>query len=303
MAIMSNDIMYSNRGENEWRSPSAIALQNRFHNKADDLFSLGKMQKRLCTWMKEKTDFSASDVNDISRFLLSSEYEFARMLLRSRAESLGEIKKDVDDLYPNDNPLQLLYEKRENLIDELLKINFVSKWGNAIAEDDSWQIFARHMPWHDDYSRESIRRFFRLIGKIGIITDVLCQKASDYGINVDYSQFDEFVREQEVARLTDERLANAIEACAEHINSHADWAVVYLVFRQYYGWNDGMEEFQRRINALKFTKKLVECKDVGKSINSKKGGWMNDRIEKWPSNKQKKFAEVFIKAINSELSK
>ena len=282
MAIMSNDIMYSNRGENEWRSPSAIALQNRFHNKADDLFSLGKMQKRLCTWMKEKTDFSASDVNDISRFLLSSEYEFARMLLRSRAEALGEIKKDVDDLYPNDNPLQLLYEKRENLIDELLKINFVSKWGNAIAEDDSWQIFARHMPWHDDYSRESIRRFFRLIGKIGIITDVLCQKASDYGINVDYSQFDEFVHEQEVARLTDERLANAIEACAEHINSHADWAVVYLVLRQYYGWNDGMEEFQRRINALKFTKKLVECKDVGKSINSKKGGWMNERIEKWP---------------------
>ena len=91
--------MYSNRGENEWRSPSAIALQHRFHNKADDLFSLGKMQKRLCTWMKEKTDFSASDVNDISRFLLSSEYEFARMLLRSRAESLGEIKKDVETVF------------------------------------------------------------------------------------------------------------------------------------------------------------------------------------------------------------
>jgi hypothetical protein len=303
MAIMSNNIMYSNRGENEWRSPSAIALQNRFHNKADDLFSLGKLHKRLCVWMKEKMEIYASQVHDISRFLLSPEYEFARMILRSRAESLGEIKKDVNDLYPNDNPLQLLYEKRENLIDELLKINFVSKWGNAIAEDDSWQIFARHMPWHDDYSRESIRLFFRLIGKIGIMTDVLCQKASDYGLIIDYSQFDEFVREQKIADLTDERLTNAIEACAEHINSHADWAVVYLVLRQYYKKKDGMEEFQRRINALKFTKKLVECKDVGKSINSKKGGWMNDHIEKWPSNKQKKFAEAFTKAIESELSK
>ena len=283
------------------RTPIAIDNSLVLHNDADRLFSLCGLYRRLSRWIEENTSLYVSDISRLSALMASPLYEFSHRLLRARHYATEDITSVVGNLFSDENPLQTLYDSRECLIDELQSISFAIWWPRVFEGNDNWQVFAKRMPWNNDRVTDDIRRFCQIVAEIGIMTDVLCGKAADYGMDVDYSRYDDFVRRQKNSRLDDGRLVRAIETSAIHLTSYSAWAVVYQVLFQEYGWDSEMAKFERRINGLEFHKNLKECKDIGKTLNN--NPWMKDHIDDWPESKQKAFAQALRRAIEEELTR
>lgn len=282
------------------RSPIAVENSLVLHKDADRLFSLSGLYRRLARWIENKISQYSGDISSLSAFMTTPKYEFSRRLLCARHLSIGEVTGVVNNLFSDENPLQTLYDRRESLIDELQSIPFAILWPHVFDGNDNWQVFVKRMPWNYDCVTDDIRRFCRIVAEISIMTDILRGKAADYGLDIDYSRYDDFVRHQKNIRLDDERLVRAIEACATYLTSFSAWAVVYRVLSEY-GRDSNMAEFERRINGLEFHKKLKDCKDVRETL--KNNPWMKKSIDDWPENKQKSFAQAFRDAIEEELSK
>lgn len=300
MTSMHNKQRQGFQREGDAWSPIAINNSLAFYNDADRLFSLSGLYRRLARWIEDSTKLYSGDVSSLSAFMATPEYEFSYRLLCARHFAMEKVKEVVDNPFSDENLLQTLYDHRERLIDELQLISFAILWPQVIYRKDEWQVLVKRMPWNNDNEKNNIRIFFQIVGEIAVITDVLNKKASDYGLDIDYSRYDDFVRRQKNNRLDKERLAKAIEACAHHIINHSDWAVVYRVLCQSYGWDCNMATFERRIKELKFHKELKKCKDVGKTLNN--NSWMTHTIEDWEDGKKKTFAQDFIDALEKELA-
>ena len=81
--------------------------------------------------------------------------------------------------------------------------------------------------------------------------------------------------------LNEERLARAVEATQSFFWAQSAWAVVYCVCRDHLRMGDNMSEFERMVEELPFTKKVVECPagTVQRTISNNE--YMKYSIHRW----------------------
>ena len=97
-----------------------------------------------------------------------------------------------------------------------------------------------------------------------------------------------------------ERLARAIEGVQSFFWAQSAWAVVYCVCRDHLEMTDNMSEFERMVEALHFTKKVVECPEgtVRKAVM--RNEFMNYPLHRWPEGRARLLAEKLVEKLEGE---
>ena len=97
-----------------------------------------------------------------------------------------------------------------------------------------------------------------------------------------------------------ELLARAIEGVQSFFWAQSAWAVVYCVCRDHLEMTDNMSEFERMVEGLPFTKKVVECPEgtVRKAVM--RNEFMNYPLHRWPEGRASKLAEKLVEKLDGE---
>ena len=100
--------------------------------------------------------------------------------------------------------------------------------------------------------------------------------------------------------LNEERLARAVEATQAFFWAQSSWAVVYCVWRDHLAMGDNMSEFERMVETLPFTKRVVECPEgtVRKAVM--RNEFMNYPLHRWPEGRASKLAEKLVEKLDGE---
>ena len=82
-------------------------------------------------------------------------------------------------------------------------------------------------------------------------------------------------------KLRPEDLARFVEATQSFFWAQSAWAVVYCVCRDHLGVTESMTDFERRVETLPFTKRVVECPagTVQRTISNNE--YMKYSIHRW----------------------
>jgi G3E family GTPase len=101
-------------------------------------------------------------------------------------------------------------------------------------------------------------------------------------------------------RLRFEDLARAIEGVQSFFWAQSAWAVVYCVCRDHLEMTDNMSEFERMVEGLPFTKRVVECPEgtVRKAVM--RNEFMNYPLHRWPEGRASKLAEKLVEKLDGE---
>lgn len=295
----------NNRQQNPYYSETIRHRLEFMRQNADKLFSLGWLRKRL--WKElciRLPELEATEYGDYAQQLHGNpEIRFILEFLSVYKKSLPEIRTIIGNPYDTKAPIIDLLEKREVFIEEFAHIPFSDGWECVKNDNQSWRSFARRLYTK---AQEDMTHFFEVLDMISIITDIVCERASEYGLNVDYSPLKDYDLEQRKKALTDEVLARAIEAVRAHINSKSKWASVFCVLRDDYGYQYNMSQFERYVKNLPFMKKVRQCSKgtISKTLSNHK--FLKKPIDKWKPSDNEQFivlANEFRKAIEEELSK
>lgn len=165
------------------------------HHEADRLFDLNWLFCTLCRWQQQSVSaLDPAKPEDFSTYLNQPACQFATSLLKHKADAIDEIRQLIDNAFEGEMPLQQLFDRREQLIDELCEMGFALNWNNVRPENDSWMRFACRMPFGSAEGEKAIGSFFQLICQIALITDVFDHRGARYGFDIDYSHFDQVTR-------------------------------------------------------------------------------------------------------------
>ena len=275
-----------------------MMLQN-----ADSLFSLGWLRKRLWKDFAIRVGKVPATENGDYASVLQGSYEsrFIWEFLSVYKKSVADLKRIIENAYDTQDPLQELLEEREELIREFARMSLSKTWECVKDDDLSWRNFARRMPLNDSSRKADVARFFEMLDRISIITDIVCHRAHEYGLDVDYSSMEDYDLEQRRKALTDEVLVRAIESVSYHLASYSAWTVVYCVLRDDYGYQN-QSQFERDVVALPFRKKMKDCPEGTISRTLSNNDYLYLPINKWPpDSKFTKFANDLRAAIQAEL--
>lgn len=282
-------MMFQNEKTSQPTESFSRAMQRRMEMMLQDanrLFSLGWLRKQL--WKKLTgyiNDEPANEFGDYRKILMGTpESRFAWEFLSVYRKSLPDIRKKIENAFEGTNPLEELLEEREELIMEFARMSLSKAWEKVGDDILSWRNFAHRMPFDDVSRKDEIPRFFEIIDRISVITDIACGHAKAYGLEVDRSCMKGYNAIQLRVKLTDELLVQAIEKWSVYLNTQSAWAVVYCVLRDDFGYTN-VAQFERDIVQLPFNKKLPDCpKDtVSKTLSN--NPYMRKAISAWPPDK------------------
>lgn len=285
----------------------SLAMQRRMDmmlQNANKLFSLGWLRKRL--W-KEFVNLigetPATEYGNYSRVLLGGyERRFMWEYLSVCQKSISDLKRILENAYDDTDPLKELLEEREELIREFARMPLSKTWECVKNDNHSWRNFARRLPFADFSRKEDITRFFLILDRISVITDILCRKAKEYGLEVDYSLLDTYDVQEQRKQISDEVLIEALKSVGSFLTTDSTWTAVYCVLRDDYGIQN-QSQFERDVQKFGL-KKLAKCPDGTVSRTIANNVYLSLSIEDWPSDKKfTKLAAALREAIKAELAK
>jgi|GEM_PF-4468201 len=269
---------------------------------ADRLFSIGWLRKQVwqelinCTKEKPATEYG------IYKFVLqkSNERLFMWQFLSVCYKSLDDIKRIIENAYDDKSAIEELLEERDDLIREFAFMPLSRTWENVKNDKESWCKFASRIPFGEVSKQDEISHFFYILDRIGIITDIVCRRAHEYELTVDYSFLDGYERQKRRGQLNDELLVKAFEEWASFLNSQSAWTVAFCVLRDEFGYTNA-SQFERDLAQLKFNKMLPDCPSgtISKTLSNNK--YMTRPITKWPVDKKYTKSAQTLKSIIKKL--
>jgi len=289
-------------------TPLTPAMQQQvemLHRDADKLFALDWLYKELCAWhQKQIAKLDPAQPEEFCQFMNQPTCQFATQLLKNKRESLADIRILVDYCFVDEVPLQQLYDLREKLIDQLCGMGFTLSWYNVRRYNDSWMRFANRMPFNHAGSEEIINRFFKLICHIALITDVYDHRGGQYGIDIDYSDFDQVERTEGSRELTNEKLVDIVNECAIYMTQQSMWAVVYHVLLRRKLIVANKSGFEKRVGDLHFDAHVKDCPQgtIGKAESS--SPYLMNRLSTWPQDggRNVKLRDALLKSLKKHLN-
>ena len=173
-------------GPQDGYSPVVRERINRLIREADLLFSIGSIRKRcqqaLLASLDGKQPSSFADWG--AQLSENREFRFALSLSLSYKSTMDDIvqwtKGCVEEYL-----LAEIQEERARWIEEFARIKFANRWYQMKDDDVAWRVFSRNIPFNEAGSEEDIKRFFEILDRICILTDILLGHASEYGLEVD----------------------------------------------------------------------------------------------------------------------
>ena len=301
MTIQNNNAFENGAGF----SPIMQHRMNAMLKNADRLFSIGWLRKRL--WKElgcRISEIPATEYENYGRWLRNHfEIRFMLEFLSAYQKSLASIRQIIGNAYDTLNPLEELMEEREELIRKFACMPLSKTWNCVRDDEESWRQFAHRFPFSNPEKKEEIACFFEILDRISIITDILCRRAKEYELEVDYSSMPDNKMLYEHEGSFDEALSRAIENVSSYMTSKSAWAVVYCVLRDYYNCQS-QADFERSVPMLPLKIELPGCPKGTISSTFRDNKYMILRIDKWPIDKKfTKFALELRAAIQAELNK
>jgi hypothetical protein len=301
-------MMIQNNNAGQYNVSFSPVMQHRVEmmlRNANMLFSIGWLRKRLWTELGRRiSEIPATEYENYGRWLRNHfEIRFILEFLSAYQKSLASIRQIIGNAYDTQNPLEELMEDREELIREFACMPLSKTWNCVKDDDESWHQFAHRFPFGDPGKKEEIDRFFEILDRISIITDILCRRAKEYGLEIDYSSMPDSKMLYEHEGSFDEVLAKAIENVSFYMTKKSAWAVVFCVLRDYYNYQN-QADFERHVKILPLKGKMPDCSEGTISSTFRDNKYMILRIDKWPIDKKfTKFALELRAAIQAELNK
>lgn len=170
-------------------SPVVRERINRLIREADHLFSIGNIRRRcqqdLLAFFEGKQPLPFADWG--VQLSENRELRFALSLLLSYKSTMNDIAQWVKGCI-DEYLFVEIQEERARWIEELARIKFASRWYQMKDDDVAWRVFSKNIPYGEAGKEEEIKQFFETLDRICIMTDILQGKASEYGLEVDYSQ-------------------------------------------------------------------------------------------------------------------
>lgn len=170
-------------------SPVVRERINRLIREADHLFSIGNIRRRcqqdLLAFFEGKQPLPFADWG--VQLSENRELRFALSLLLSYKSTMNDIAQWVKGCI-DEYLFVEIQEERARWIEELARIKFASRWYQMKDDDVAWRVFSKNIPYGEAGKEEEIKQFFETLDRICILTDILQGKASEYGLEVDYSQ-------------------------------------------------------------------------------------------------------------------
>ena len=170
-------------------SPVVRERINRLIREADHLFSIGNIRRRcqqdLLAFFEGKQPLPFVDWG--VQLSENRELRFALSLLLSYKSTMNDIAQWVKGCI-DEYLFVEIQEERARWIEELARIKFASRWYQMKDDDVAWRVFSKNIPYGEAGKEEEIKQFFETLDRICILTDILQGKASEYGLEVDYSQ-------------------------------------------------------------------------------------------------------------------
>lgn len=292
------------RPSNEYYSRAMQHRAEKMLHDANTLFSLGWLRKYLWRELKGITRvIEPTEYRNYSYVLQGdNEKKFMWQFLSVCLKSVEEVKKVIDNAYDTQAPIMELVEEREELIRDFASMPLSRSWENVKKDAQSWRNFANRLPFDDPSRKEEIANFFVVLDHISVITDIICKRAEEYELKVDYSAIEDYDNEKKSKELTDEILVKAIESVSHLMNSQSAWAVIYCVLRDDFNQSN-KSAFERRIEGLKFKKKMKPCPEDTISRTFSNNDYMVKLIDKWPEEKKFfKLADAFRQKLTEELA-
>lgn len=292
------------RPSNEYYSRAMQHRVEKMLHDANTLFSLGWLRKYLWRELKGITRvIEPTEYRNYSYVLQGdNEKKFMWQFLSVCLKSVEEVKKVINNAYDTQAPIMELVEERDELIRDFASMPLSRSWENVKKDAQSWRNFANRLPFGDPSRKEEISKFFEVLDHISVITDIICKRAEDYELKVDYSAIEDYDHEKKRKELTDDILTKAIESVSHLISTHSAWAAIYCVMRDDFG-HSNQSVFERRINGLKFKKEMKSCPKDTISSTFSNNDYLSKPIETWP--KEKKFfklADAFRQKLAEELA-
>lgn len=300
--------MIQNNNAGQYNVSFSPVMQHRVEmmlRNANMLFSIGWLRKRLWTELGRRiSEIPATEYENYGRWLRNHfEIRFILEFLSAYQKSLASIRQIIGNAYNTQSPLEELMEERDELIREFACMPLSKTWNCVKDDGESWHQFAHRFPFGDPGKKEEIDRFFEILDRISIITDILCRRAKEYGLEIDYSSMPDSKMLYEYEGAFDEVLARAIENVSFYMSKKSAWAVVFCVLRDYYNYQN-QADFERHVKMLPLKGKMPDCSEGTISSTLRDNKYMILRIDKWPINKKfTKFALELRAAIQAELNK
>lgn len=292
------------RTSNEYYSRAMQHRAEKMLHDANTLFSLGWLRKQLWRELKGITRvIEPTEYRNYSYVLQGdNEKKFMWQFLSVCLKSVEEVKKVIDNAYDTQAPIMELVEERDELIRDFASMPLSRSWENVKKDAQSWRNFANRLPYDDPGRKEEIANFFEVLDHISVITDIICKRADEYELEVDYSAIEDYDNEKKSKELTDEILVRAIESVSHLMNSQSAWAAIFCVLRDDFGYSN-QSAFERKIKELKFKKNMYPCPKDTISSTFSNNDYMVKLIDKWPEEKKFfKLADAFRQKLTEELA-
>ncbi len=256
---------------------------NQLYENADRLFSIGWLRKRLWQEVQKQVTAIEAGENGHYREAFYGGYEqlFAFYLTRYYRQSLTEIESIVINKTGDTNLIDELLIKRTSEIRELSYISFAYNWNNLRDNDVAWRKLAHKIPFSNSIRHKEIKQFFCLIDSISIITDIICGRGDWYGIHIDASDIEAYKQRKVKKMPSDEVLTKALIACSSFITKQSEWAAVYCLLRDEYGYDKKPFIFIKLINNLKLPEKMPKCPKDSFYSSFRDNSFLRDNIKDW----------------------
>ena len=196
----------------------SAAMQRRMDailDDADRLFSLGWLRRRMWTELAAGVDsVAAGEFCSCGAVVRgSAERRFVWEFLSACQRWLPDVENRIVHAFADVQPLLELKEEREELICEFARMPQSRSWERVVDDDVSWRQFAARLFEGSGGTRqEDVWRFFDLLDHISILTDFLCGRAGEYGVEVDAGVLESLRRKElggQIAALFEDGVLSA----------------------------------------------------------------------------------------------
>lgn len=219
---------------------------------ADTLFSYGWLRQSMFDELKKSVNHKSGYSHFCSRLQEGKDLMFITEYFLSYRSTLQSIIDECENPYGDEDVVVGLAKERAALIEEYAMLPLSREWDRIRKTYiESWRPFARRRDYRSVSALSELRELLHIVDRISIITDILNRREGCYGLNLNYNNYNRYVRtgDNEHEQLTRLQLkilvTKAVDMCRTYFWANTSMAVLFAILKEDYAIEDNASEFER----------------------------------------------------------